>query len=91
MNKNTPSIGVAAILALTAAGCTTSHDIHPHAVTVEAGNAVAANTVMQMVDPWQPGVQDTDLIVPSERGEANADAADDDDSGDTTTDSGSND
>ena len=31
------------------------------ASTPGAGDAIAANTVMQMVDPWQYGVQDTDL------------------------------
>ena len=32
-----------------------------------AGDAIAANTVMQMVDPWQYGVQDTELSVPADR------------------------
>lgn len=35
-------------------------------ITSGAGNAIAANTVMQMVDPWQRGVEDTDLDVPAE-------------------------
>jgi len=43
-------------------------------VTSGAGNAIAANTVMQMVDPWQPGVEDTDLKVPADRTTAAADA-----------------
>ncbi len=50
-------------------------------VTSGAGNAIAANTVMQMVDPWQPGVEDTDLKVPADRttavAAADAGAADD--------------
>jgi hypothetical protein len=48
-------------------------------VTSGAGNAIAANTVMQMVDPWQPGVEDTDLKVPADRTAAAADAAASDD------------
>ena len=36
-------------------------------MTPGAGDAIAANTVMQMVDPWQYGVQDTDLSVPADR------------------------
>ncbi len=46
-------------------------------LTNNAGNAVAANTVMQMVDPWQNGVQNTKLLVPAERGasQGTADAA----------------
>ncbi len=31
---------------------------------------------MQMVDPWQPGVEDTDLKVPAERGSAAVTASD---------------
>jgi hypothetical protein len=34
-------------------------------VTPDAGDAIAANTVMQMVDPWQYGVQNTRLLVPA--------------------------
>ena len=36
-------------------------------VTSGVGNAIAAHTVMQIVDPWPQGVQDTDLGVPAER------------------------
>jgi len=36
-------------------------------VTPGAGDAIAANTVMQMVDPWPYGAQDTDLSVPADR------------------------
>ena len=52
-------------------------------VTLGAGNAIAANTAMQMVDPWQRGVEDTDLVVPAERAPsagADADASVSDDS-----------
>jgi hypothetical protein len=37
-------------------------------LTPGAGDAIAANTAMQMVDPWQYGVQNTDLVVPADRG-----------------------
>jgi hypothetical protein len=33
----------------------------------EAGDAVAANTVMQIVDPWPRGVDRTQLLVPAVR------------------------
>ena len=36
-------------------------------MTPGAGDAIAANTVMQMVDPWPYGAQDTDLKVPADR------------------------
>jgi len=63
-----------AVLAL--AGCMGDGVGRQEGVTSGAGNAIAANTVMQMVDPWQPGVEDTDLKVPAERGSAAAAASD---------------
>ena len=55
---------------LAAAGlsaCTTDDTQRLDGLTYGAGDAIAANTVMQMVDPWQDGVQHTDLKVPAER------------------------
>lgn len=63
-----------AVLAL--AGCMGDGVGRQEGVTSGAGNAIAANTVMQIVDPWQPGVEDTDLKVPAERGSAAAAASD---------------
>ena len=48
------------------AGCSETYQ-RVDGVTPGAGDAIAANTVMQMVDPWQYGVQDTDLSVPADR------------------------
>lgn len=56
-----------------AAGCSTSEDrTRQDGLTLGAGNAIAANTVMQMVDPWPAGVQDTDLEVPAQRAASSA-------------------
>jgi hypothetical protein len=63
-----------AVLCAGLAGCSETYQ-RLDGVTPMAGDAVAANTVMQMVDPWQYGVQDTDLEVPADRGQA-AQAAD---------------
>jgi hypothetical protein len=57
-----------------AAGCTSDDRMRIDGLSYGAGDAIAANIVMQMVDPWQDGVQDTDLEVPAERPAA-ADAA----------------
>lgn len=62
--------------ALALAGCMGDGVGRQEGVTSGAGNAIAANTVMQMVDPWQPGVEDTDLKVPAERGSATVAASD---------------
>ena len=43
-------------------------------VTPGAGDALAANTVMQMVDPWPYGAQNTDLNVPADRSSQDAKA-----------------
>lgn len=56
-------------LSLAVAGCMTEDTLRYNGVTQSAGNAIAANTVMQMVDPWPQGVQDTDLEVPAARPE----------------------
>jgi len=53
------------------AGCSETYQ-RLDGVTPAAGDAMAANTVMQMVDPWQYGVQDTDLNVPADRGDTAA-------------------
>ena len=53
------------------AGCSETYQ-RVDGVTPGAGDAIAANTVMQMVDPWQYGVQDTDLSVPADRGSQDA-------------------
>lgn len=50
------------------AGCVSDEYRRADGLTDGAGEAIAANTVMQMVDPWPNGVQDTDLLVPADRG-----------------------
>lgn len=54
-------------VALLTGGCTSDQTMRMDGVTLGGGEAVAANTVMQMVDPWQAGVEDTELLVPAPR------------------------
>ncbi|OBQ75065.1 hypothetical protein [Mesorhizobium erdmanii] len=61
---------IALLLAGFAAGCTSDDYVRSEGPTTGAGNAQAANTVMQMVDPWKYGVQNTRLLVPAKRGDA---------------------
>ncbi|QKC96639.1 hypothetical protein [Mesorhizobium sp. NZP2298] len=61
---------IALLLAGFAAGCTSDDYVRSEGLTTGAGNAQAANTVMQMVDPWKYGVQNTRLLVPAKRGDA---------------------
>lgn len=61
--------GIVLLLALAgAASCTTDEYRRGAGITDEAGNAIAHNTALQLVDPWQEGVDDTDLLVPHDRG-----------------------
>ena len=58
------------LLAGLAGGCTSDDYLRSEGVTSGPGDAQAANTVMQMVDPWKYGVQNTRLLVPAKRGDA---------------------
>ena len=55
------------VLVIPLAGCMTEDTLRHSGVTGAAGDAIAANTAMQMVDPWPRAVQDTSLSVPAER------------------------
>ena len=57
-------------------GCMSDEYRRADGLTDGAGDAMASNSVMQMVDPWQDGVQNTKLLVPAARG-TTAGAADD--------------
>jgi hypothetical protein len=50
-------------------GCMSDVHARRDGLTDGAGDAIAANTVLQMVDPWPAGVQDTNLRVPARRPE----------------------
>lgn len=58
-------------LAAALAGCVSGNGRYD-GVTTGAGDAIAANTAMQMVDPWPRGVEDTDLTTPAERASTEA-------------------
>lgn len=62
-----PFLIASALTLSAAAGCTTDDTMRIEGLTPDAGDAQAVNTVLQMVDPWQPGVQDTRLDVPAVR------------------------
>ena len=57
-------------------GCMSDAYRRADGLTEGAGDKLAANSVMQMVDPWQDGVENTRLLVPAARGTATAGAAD---------------
>ena len=57
----------AAILAVPLAGCAQDDYLRTEGLTMTAGDAVAKNSALQVIDPWPAGVEDTSLEVPAER------------------------
>ncbi len=53
------------LIALALAGCNTAEQPHLVGITMGAGDAVAHNSALQIIDPWPAGVQDTDFAVPA--------------------------
>ncbi|RUV40373.1 MAG: hypothetical protein EOQ55_25740 [Mesorhizobium sp.] len=66
---------IALLLASALSGCTSDDYVRTEGVSPAAGNAQASNTAMQMVDPWQYGVQNTRLLVPAPSTSSTANAA----------------
>lgn len=54
-------------LAGVGSGCVSDAYRRADGLTNGAGDTMAGNSVMQMVDPWQDGVENTKLLVPAAR------------------------
>ncbi len=48
--------------------CAKEDALRTEGLTLGAGDAVARNTALQVIDPWPAGVEDTELIIPNDRG-----------------------
>ena len=48
--------------------CAKDDMLRTEGVTLGAGDAIARNTALQIIDPWPAGVEDTDLVIPNDRG-----------------------
>ncbi|MCO5965380.1 hypothetical protein, partial [Sinorhizobium meliloti] len=46
-------------------GCQNHELVRSETIALSAGDAIAANSVMQMVDPWPPRVKQTSLATPA--------------------------
>jgi hypothetical protein len=55
-----------AILVL--AGCAKQDFYRTDGLTLGAGDAIARNTALQVIDPWPAGVEDTRLLFPADQG-----------------------
>ena len=63
------TIAVSIALAGLLSGCARDDFMRTEGLTLEAGNAVATNSALQIIDPWPNGVEDTELNPPADRGE----------------------
>mgnify|MGYP006314586291 CR=1 FL=1 len=62
------SIAITSVALLTLSGCAKDDALRTEGLTLGAGDAVATNSALQIIDPWPEGVEDTDLLVPSDSG-----------------------
>jgi hypothetical protein len=60
-------------LALLLSGCASDDYLRTEGLTMTAGDAVAKNAALQIIDPWPAGVEDTALEVPADRTDPGAD------------------
>lgn len=59
-------VGIAA-LAGVLTGCAQDDFMRTEGLTLSAGDAVATNSALQIIDPWPEGVEDTRLRPPGDR------------------------
>ena len=69
------SIAIACTALLALSGCAKEDALRAEGLSLGAGDAVAVNSALQIIDPWPAGVEDTELLVPSDRGSSPAPAA----------------
>jgi hypothetical protein len=60
-------IGMVVVIG-TLAGCAQDDYLRTEGLTLTAGDSVARNTALQVIDPWPARVEDTDIAVPADRG-----------------------
>ena len=61
------SIFIASVSMLALSGCAKDDTLRTEGLTLGAGDAVATNSALQIIDPWPAGVEDTDINAPADR------------------------
>ena len=61
-------LAMAVCSAAAVSGCAQDDQLRTEGLTMTAGDAIARNSALQIIDPWPEGVEDTDLLVPNDRG-----------------------
>ena len=68
-------IVVALTAGLSLQSCAREDTLRTEGLTLGAGNALATNSALQVIDPWPNGVEDTDLSIPNTHPNDKADDA----------------
>lgn len=55
--------------------CARDDNLRTEGTTLGVGDAIARNRMLQVVDPWPDGVEDTDLLIPNLRKNDTVDGA----------------
>jgi hypothetical protein len=55
------------MLASVLSGCAQDDYLRTEGLTLEAGDSVARNSMLQIIDPWPQGVEDAQLLPPADR------------------------
>jgi hypothetical protein len=63
----TGKIILAVIAGILLQSCAKEDTLRTEGLTLGAGDAMARNTALQVIDPWPDGVEDTDLLIPNSR------------------------
>lgn len=66
------SLAIASTALLALSGCAKDDALRSEGLTLAAGDSIAVNSSLQIIDPWPAGVEDTELLVPSDRGTKSA-------------------
>ena len=62
------SLIAASALLAALSGCAQDDLLRTEGLTLTVGDSIAKNSALQIIDPWPAGVEDTDLVVPADRG-----------------------
>jgi hypothetical protein len=66
MKMRNAIVGAAALAGLLT-GCAQDDFMRTEGLSLGAGDAVATNSALQIIDPWPDGVEDTELNPPADR------------------------
>ena len=60
---------VTALIGTALGGCAQDDVLRTEGLSLTAGDSIARNTALQVIDPWPANVENTDLSTPADRGD----------------------